>query len=171
MKPIAHALAGAAAMLIIASFWCSTLIAEAFLDHAAVASVKQAIVYGLFLLAPAMAAVGGSGFALAGIRKTPLLERKKMRMRIIGANGLIVMVPAALFLNIKAAAGDFDIVFYSIQAVELLVGAVQLSLMGMNFRDGLRLAGKAVASSSERKDRAASGDRALLDRPGPRKNA
>jgi len=142
MKPVAHAIAGATAMLIIATFWCATAVSELFLDHAAVAATKQAIVYGLFLLVPAMAAVGGSGFFLAEGRKGGLLERKKTRMRIIGANGLIVMIPAALFLNAKAAAGAFDSAFYSIQAVELMVGGAQLALMGLNFRDGLRLAGK-----------------------------
>jgi len=141
MKPVAHAIAGATAMFIIINFWFATAVSELFLDHAAVATVKHAIVYGLFLLVPAMAAVGGSGFFLAGKRKGRLLERKKTRMRVIGANGLLVMIPAALFLDAKAAAGAFDIAFYSMQAVELLVGGVQLTLMGMNFRDGLKLAG------------------------------
>lgn len=142
MKPVAHALAGAAAMFIIANFWCATIISELFLDHAAVAAVKHAIVYGLFLLVPAMAVVGGSGFFLAKTRKNSLLERKKMRMRIIGANGLLAMIPAALFLNAKATAGAFDMTFYFVQLIELAVGGVQLALMGMNFRNGLKLAGK-----------------------------
>jgi hypothetical protein len=53
-----------------------------------------------------------------------------------------VLIPAAIFLNGKAATGEFDALFYSVQVVELIVGVVQLTLMGMNFRDGLRLAGK-----------------------------
>ncbi len=116
MKPIVHAIAGTTAMLIIAGFWTSTLVSEVFLDYAAVDAVKHAIVYGLFLLAPFMA--------------------------IIGANGLLVMIPAAIFLNGKAAAGEFDALFYAVQGVELIVGVVQLTLMGMNFRDGLKLAGE-----------------------------
>jgi len=60
----------------------------------------------------------------------------------IAANGVLVMIPAALFLSSQAAAGRFDASFYAAQAVELLVGAVQLTLMGLNFRDGRRLAGK-----------------------------
>ena len=43
-------------------------------------------------------------------------------------------------MNYKAAAGEFDVAFYAVQFVELVVGAVQLTLMGMNFRDGFRLA-------------------------------
>ena len=68
MKPIFHAIAGSTAMLIIACFWTSTLISELFMDHTAVAAVKHAIVYGLFLLVPFMAATGGSGFALSKAR-------------------------------------------------------------------------------------------------------
>jgi len=142
MKPIIHAIAGTAAMLIIAGFWTSTLISEVFLDYAAVAAVKHAIVYGLFLLVPFMAATGGSGFALGKAHKGWLLDRKKKRMAIIGANGLLVMIPAAIFLDGKAAAGEFDALFYAVQGVELIVGVVQLTLMGMNFHDGIKLAGK-----------------------------
>ena len=140
MKPVFHALAGTTAMLIIASFWTSTLVSELFMDYAAVAAVKLGIVYGLFLLVPCLAATGGSGFVLGKSRTERLLDQKKKRMRIIAANGLFVMIPSALFLNYKAAAGEFDVSFYAVQLAELAVGAVQLTLMGMNFRDGLRLA-------------------------------
>ena len=143
MKPIFHAIAGSTAMLIIACFWTSTLISELFMEHATVAAVKHAIVYGLFLLVPFLVATGGSGFALSKTHKGPLLDqKKKKRMPIIAANGLLVMIPAAIFLNSKAAADEFDAMFYSVQVVELIVGVVQLTLMGLNFRDGLRLAGK-----------------------------
>ena len=142
MKPIVHAIAGTTAMLIIASFWISTLVSEIFLDSAAVAAVKHAIVYGLFLLVPFMAATGGSGIVLGKTRKGSLLDQKKKRMAIIGTNGLIVRISAADFLNGKAAAREFDGLFYAVAIVELSVGVVQLTLMSMNFRDGLKLAGK-----------------------------
>ncbi len=86
------------------------------------------------------AAAFGSGFVLGKSRTERLLDQKKKRMRIIAANGLFVMIPSALFLNYKAAAGEFDVSFYAVQLVELVVGAVQITLMGMNFRDGRRLA-------------------------------
>ena len=149
MKPIIHAISGTTAMLIIASFWTSTLVSEVLLDYADVAAVKHAIAYSLFLLVPFMAATGASGFALGKTGKGRLLDQKKKRMAIIAANGLLVMIPAAIFLNGKAVAGEFDAWFYAVQAVELFAGAVQLTLMGMNFRDGLKLAGKLHASSSK----------------------
>jgi hypothetical protein len=142
MNAVLHGIAGTAAMLIIASFWISTLVSEIFLDDAAVAALKHAIVYGLFLLVPFMAATSGSGFTLGKTRKSWLLNQKKTRMAIIGANGLLVMIPAALFLNGKAAASEFDATFYAVQVVELIVGVVQLILMSMNFRDGLKLSSK-----------------------------
>jgi TM2 domain-containing membrane protein YozV len=144
MKPVIHAIAGTAAMLTIVTFWTSTLVSEVFLDHTAVAAVKHSIVYGLFLLVPFMAATGSSGFVLSKTRKGLLLDQKKKRMAVIGANGVLVMIPAALFLNGKAAAGEFDAFFYAVQVVELVIGIVQLTLMGMNFRDGLKLSGKSV---------------------------
>src|SRR4030067_448200 len=114
MKPIAHAITGTTAMLIIASFWISTLVSEIFLNSADVAAVKHAIVYGLFLLVPFMAATGGSGIPLGKTHKGWLLDQKKKRMAIIGANGLLVMVPAAIFLNGKATTGEFDALFYAV---------------------------------------------------------
>lgn len=142
MKSILHALAGTTAMLIIAGFWSATLVSEIFLDAAAVAVVKQSIVYGLFVLVPFLAATGGSGFALSKPHQGLLVDKKRKRMAVIAANGLLVMVPAAIFLNSKAAVAEFDTLFYAVQLLELAVGVVQLTLMGMNFRDGRKLAGK-----------------------------
>jgi hypothetical protein len=42
----------------------------------------------------------------------------------------------------RAAAGAFDTSFYLLQAIELLAGAVNLSLMALNIRDGLRMSGR-----------------------------
>ena len=67
-------------------------------------------------------------------------------MRIVAANGLLVLVPAALYLNGMAASDRFNAAFFSVQAVELSVGIVQMVLMGLNFRDGLTLSGKLRAS-------------------------
>lgn len=142
MKRLIHATAGALGMSLIASFWVSTLISELFLDASAVASVKQAVVYGLALLVPCMAVVGGSGFSLASGRRGTLVEGKKKRMRLIGFNGVVLMIPMAFFLYGKAGVGEFDGVFYAVQIVELLVGALQLSLMALSLRDGLRLTGR-----------------------------
>ncbi|MBM5573193.1 hypothetical protein [Deefgea sp. CFH1-16] len=143
MKSSIHAIAASIAMLCIAIFWTSSLVAEVFLDNAAVVVVKHAIaMYGLAVLVSVMAITGASGFALGKQRKGRLVDQKKMRMRYIALTGLLVMIPSALYLYSKSAVGQFDTLFYVVQVIELCAGLVQLSLMSLNFRDGLKLAGK-----------------------------
>lgn len=138
-----HFIAGLLATLTIATFFLSTVIVELFGSHAAVATVKALIVMpGLFILVPAIAATGGSGFILAKSRQGRLVEAKKKRMPFIAANGLLVLIPCAVFLNRWAAAGVFGSAFYWVQSVELLAGAVNLALMGLNIHDGLSMSGR-----------------------------
>jgi hypothetical protein len=60
-------------------------------------------------------------------------------MPLIAANGILVLIPAALFLAYKAGEGDFDAAFNAVQALELTAGAVNITLLGLNMRDGLKL--------------------------------
>jgi len=139
MPRIIHPLAGLVAILTIATFWLSTVISELFASEAAVIAVKTAIPWGFILLVPALAATGGSGFFLSkGQRQGPVGTKLK-RMPFIGANGLLVLIPAALFLASKAKAGEFDATFYTVQALELIAGAVNITLLGLSMRDGLGL--------------------------------
>jgi hypothetical protein len=142
MKARIHAIAGTLALVTVATFLVSTLVSELALGHEAVAAVKTAILYGVCLLIPLMAATGGSGFSLASGRQGPLIDAKKRRMRFIAANGILIMLPAAVSLSGKASAGAFDQVFYTVQAVEIAGGALQICLLGLNFRDGLRMTEK-----------------------------
>lgn len=142
MKKIIHPIAGTIAMLCIGSFWLSTLVAELFLSQEAVVLVKHTILQAMWVMIPAMAATGGTGFALTGARKGSLLASKKRRMQIIAANGLLILLPCAFYLSGKAAAGDMDATFYALQIVELVAGATNFSLMVINFRDGLKLSGR-----------------------------
>ncbi|CUH42287.1 hypothetical protein [Ruegeria atlantica] len=131
-----HPIAGIIGFLTIFMFWTSTLYSELFATHATVAAVKSMIVSGLFILVPAMVIVGASGMSLGRRRKDAPALAKKKRMPIIAMIGLLILVPAALFLNAKASAGSFDISFYAVQVVELLAGATNLTLMGLSIRDG-----------------------------------
>ena len=63
-------------------------------------------------------------------------------MPFIAANGILILLPSAIFLNQWAAAGIFDTQFYVVQGLELLAGAINLTFMGMNIRDGLKMSGK-----------------------------
>lgn len=143
MKTKIHVLAAIIATLCIATFITSTIIVEVLDSHESIARVKELIVMpGLFILIPAIAATGATGFKLGKTRKGRLVEAKKKRMPIIAANGLLILVPAAIFLCQWAASGLFDTRFYMVQGLELIAGAINLTLMGMNIRDGLRLSGK-----------------------------
>lgn len=149
MPKRAHLAAGLLAPLCIATFFLPTLLTELFGSHAAVAQLKSLIVTpGLWIMVPLMAAAGGSGMFLARSRKGRLVDAKKKRMPFIAANGLLVLVPCAIALDRWAAAGSFDIAFDVVQAVELVAGATNLLLMGLNARDGLRMAGRLRSSAT-----------------------
>ena len=149
MLKIIHPLAGALAITTIATFWLSTILSELFGTQATIIAVKSAIPWGFLLLIPAMAAAGGSGAVLARGRRGGVLGTKMKRMQIIAANGLLVLIPAALFLASKAKAVEFDAVFYAVQALELVAGATNITLLGLNMRDGLRMKGRLRRSNSQ----------------------
>lgn len=138
-----HFIAGLLATFTIATFFLSTILVELLGSHQAVATIKNLIVVpGLVILVPAIMVTAGSGFSLSKSRQGRLIETKKKRMPFIAANGLLVLVPAAIFLDRWASAGTFDTTFYLVQGVELLAGAVNLTLMSMNVRDGLKMSGR-----------------------------
>jgi hypothetical protein len=142
MVKIIHPVAGALAFLIIATFWVSTVLSELLASQAIVTSVKTAIPWGFLLLIPALAAAGGSGFVLAKGRRAGLIGAKMRRMPLIAANGILVLIPSALFLAFKASAAEFDTGFYAVQGLELTAGAANITLIGLNMRDGLRMKGR-----------------------------
>ena len=63
-------------------------------------------------------------------------------MPFIAGNGILILIPAALFLASKARADEFDGIFYLVQALELIAGATNITLLGLNMRDGLKLTGR-----------------------------
>lgn len=139
MIPRLHKAAGLLAVLTIATFWVSTAITELLLDKDAVAAVKILIPWGFLILVPAMATAGATGMALANGRTAGIPGAKRRRMSFIAANGLLVLIPAALFLAAKARAGVFDGAFTAVQAVELVAGAANILMMALNIRDGRKM--------------------------------
>jgi hypothetical protein len=78
-------------------------------------------------------------------RSGRLVEVKKRRMQVVAADGLLVLLPSAVALASMANAGRFDALFYAVQGLELVAGAVNVVLYCLNMRDGLRLAGRLSA--------------------------
>jgi len=143
-----HPVAGVVAILTIATFWLSTALSELFASREVIVAVKSAIPWGFLVLIPALAVAGGSGFALAKGRRGGVIGAKIKRMPIIAGNGLLILIPAALFLASKAKAGEFDTSFYAVQAVELVAGLVNITLLSLNMRDGLNMKGRFRRKSS-----------------------
>ncbi len=137
-----HPIAGTIGFLTILVFWISTVVSELFGSPETVAAVKQAIPWGFLWLVPALALAGATGFRMAGASSDARIARKKRRMPIIAANGVLVLLPSAFCLAWLASQGELGLLFYSVQAVELVCGAINLALMSLNLRDGLRLTGR-----------------------------
>ena len=136
MKLTVHIASAALAMILIAAFWVSTLTSEVFASHETVTTVKWLVVYGMGLLIPSIATAGATGNSLGRGWRLPAVARKKRRMGIIAANGLLILLPSAIFLAFRAGAGQFDTLFYTVQALELVAGAANFTLMALNMRDG-----------------------------------
>lgn len=139
MKRRIHAAASLLSAFFLATFWSSTVISELFLSASAVALVKQLIAYALVAFVPLMALTAATGFSMGARINHPLVTLKRRRTPFIGLNGLLILVPSALWLSVRARSGMFDTLFYSVQAIELVAGAVNLTLIGLNIRDGFHL--------------------------------
>lgn len=137
-----HLVAAVTAFLTVVTFWTATVLVELFGTHEAIAGVKGAVLWGMIILVPAIAAAGGTGFRLGGKSQAAVIVAKRRRMPLIAANGLLILVPSAFFLAGRAEAGQFDIVFYAVQAVELVAGAVNIGLMSLSMRAGLSMTRK-----------------------------
>ena len=138
-----HKFVAITSTLSITFFFISSIIVELFASYQSITIVKNLIVTpGLFILIPAMALTGGTGFILSKTRKGQLVKSKKKRMPFIAANGILILIPSAIILNYMADSGIFGVRFYLIQILELLAGAINLTLMTMNMRDGFKMTGK-----------------------------
>ena len=134
-----HPIAGGLALLTMLAFWTSTVVVELVGDRADIVAVKQAIMWGLLVLVPAIAATGGTGFVRAGRSKNARILAKKRRMPVIGAIGILVLVPCVLYLGTTVSPYDLGPRFYAVQGIELVAGAVNITLMSLNVRDGIRI--------------------------------
>lgn len=140
MKQTLHRWSGGLALCLLTGFWLSTLISELSGQATVIRAVKTGILYALPLMIAALALTGASGMAIGRQRKGPLIAAKTRRMALAAANGLLILAPAAVFLYLRAKNGAFDTAFYGVQGVELTAGAVNMWLLGLNMRDGLKMA-------------------------------
>ncbi len=140
MIRVLHPIAGAIGLLCIAASWTSTVAVEVLGGPASILAVKTVVLWGFLVLVPAMAAVGATGFRMAGRSAEPHVARKRRRVPLIALNGLFTLLPGAVFLQARAAAGDFGGTFALVHGIRLLTGAMNLALMSLGKRDAFALA-------------------------------
>jgi len=136
-----HILASIAALLLICTFFTASLLAELDSDIYVIRNVKRGILYAIPLLLVTMPVLGISGLKLAGNSRHSLVLLKKRRMKFIALNGGILIF-LAIFLFYWSHYHKIDGIYLICQIIELLLGAVNLSLIGMNIKDGWTLSGK-----------------------------
>ncbi|KXF81589.1 hypothetical protein [Enterovibrio coralii] len=134
-----HRGVGALAFVTIACFFSSTLIAELWGTPAQITAVKTAILYIIPMLMLSMMATGATGNKLYPNKGKGVMAAKQLRMKVAAMNGLLVMLPSAIYLYVKASSGVFDGYFWTVQGIELVGGALNLTMIGLNIRAGLSL--------------------------------
>lgn len=136
---IIHVVAGLVAFATVCLYLASTLVTEILGEATAIMQVKALILAGLVVLIPSLIAAAMSGRVLAGANPRGLAATKLKRMKIAASTGVLLLIPAAIFLSAKAAAGEHDAAFWIVQLVEFAAGAVNATLLGLNLRDGMRM--------------------------------
>lgn len=145
-----YLVAAVLAATLIALFLGATLTVALFGSEDTIARVRHLIaVPGLYLLVPALAVAGISGFLLSRTRHGGRVLARKFRMPFIAANAILVLVPCAILLDAWAAIGAFVPRFYLVQAIELAVGAANLALIALSVRDALRPSGPFTPQQKE----------------------
>jgi hypothetical protein len=152
----AHAVAGGSALVLALAFLAASITVELFGSHGAVMTVKRGILLAVPLLAVSAMVAGGSGTWLASKSKAQVITRKALRMRVIGGNAVLVLIPCAVVLDRMATAAEFGTRFAVVQAIELVFGAVNVTLLGLNMRDGLRMRARRSRATRRRRFRTSS---------------
>ena len=127
-----HLAAAVGAVAVVVTFLVSSAVTELIGTAGTVHALRQGIVLGLPLLIACLATVALTGRRLGGKSRAPVVRRKRRRMQLIAAVGLVVLVPCAVVLNYQAIP--------ALEITELAAGGLNLALLVLNFRDGRALA-------------------------------
>lgn len=134
-----HRAAGTLAFITIASFFTASVVSEWWGNKELIITVKQIILWCIPLLMGSMMLTGLSGHRLYPAKGQGVIARKQGRMKLAVINGVTIMLPAAVYLAFKARNMEFDGYFWAVQILEFIGGLTNLSLIGLNIRDGLML--------------------------------
>ena len=136
-----HVTATGVATLVIATFFISSLLAELSGDLNGIKLVKRCILYALPILILAMPTLAITGSKLAGNTSTKYVKRKKRRMKLVMLQGLL-LIGLAVFLYYQSHMKSINDTFLIAQSAELIFGLINLTLIGLNAKDGLALSGR-----------------------------
>ncbi len=137
----AHIIATSIAVLTIGCFFSFSLIAEIMGNQEFIKQVKTGILYCLPILVIAMPILGITGKKLAGKSQNPIVTTKMRRMKFVAFNG-IILISLAIYLYFRATNNNIDSTFLYVQIIELLFGAINLTLIGLNIKAGMKLSGR-----------------------------
>lgn len=134
-----HKIAAMLAFLLIATFQVSTIYADIFATTVQIAQVKSTILMFIPVLILAMMATGVSANKLYAGPMTGVFKSKQIRMKIAAFNGMLILLPAAIVLARWSEHGQFNTLYWFVQGLEILAGLINLTMIGLNIRDGIRL--------------------------------
>ncbi|SEH33401.1 hypothetical protein [Magnetospirillum fulvum] len=133
-----HPLAARATLGLFVLIWGSAVAAGLFADREMLAFIKEVVVWTLFLLTPLTMLTAGTGLILGRARPGPITDRKRRRLRLIVAIGIVILLPATLVLDAMVQSDSYDATLFLVfQGIELVAGLVLLTLMGISVRDGI----------------------------------
>ncbi|WP_420601593.1 hypothetical protein [Flagellimonas sp.] len=138
---VIHITATIIAVITISTFFIVSLRAELIADKTLIKAVKTGILYALPILVIAMPSLAISGNKLAGKSKHPIVLKKLKRMKLVMANG-IILISLVIFLYYRANHISIDSTFLYAQIAEFVFGLSNLTLIGLNIKSGLQLSGK-----------------------------
>lgn len=136
-----HVAATVVALLTIVAFFVSSVVVEVKGEILLIRAVKSGILYGLPLLLLAMPTVALTGKRLAGTSTHPAVLQKQKRMKIIVANG-VILITLAVFLYYQAHYRAIDTAFLCVQSAEFAFGLCNMVLIGLNIKSGFALSGR-----------------------------
>lgn len=144
-----HLATAVGAVVLITTFLTSAAVTDLIGDAAAIRVLRLAIVLALPVLVGCLAAAGLTGNRLAGRSRAAVVRRKQRRMQAVAAAGLVLLVPCAIILNQLAATAGGGVTV-GLEITEFLAGAVNLTLLGLNFRDGRAMSRRARRAPARR---------------------
>lgn len=136
-----HFLATIVAVMTILSFFSISLYAEILGEKTLIKTVKEFILFALPIMIISMPSLAISGNKLAGKSKNSLIIQKSRRMKFIMFNGF-VLVFLAIYLYYRSHYREIDNTFFLLQLTEFAFGLINLTLIGLNARNGMQLSGK-----------------------------